>query len=194
MILCAAYKNLTIEVVKEALYKTVVITAMILLILMTGNMFAGVFSAAGGMVGVQQLLAAFELTSWETMFILLFIAFIAGFMLDLISLMLIVVPIAMPIIVAQQFTDLTTGEMLARGDIKVWFSICFLIMIQTSYLTPPMAPAIFYLRGISPPEITLMHMYKGVIPFILLHGVVLAGVLMVPQMALWLPSILFRGF
>ena len=94
------------EVVKEALYKTVVITAMILLILITGNMFAGVFSASGGMVGVQQLLAAFELTSWETMAILLLIAFVAGFMLDLISLMLIVVPIAMPIIVGYPFTTL----------------------------------------------------------------------------------------
>ena len=67
--------------------------------------------------------------------------------------MLIVVPIAMPIIVAQQFTDLTTGEMLARGDIKVWFSICFLIS-PNQLSSPPLAPAIFYLRGISPPEIT----------------------------------------
>jgi TRAP-type mannitol/chloroaromatic compound transport system permease large subunit len=78
--------------------------------------------------------------------------------------------------------------------VKVWFSICFLIMIQTSYLTPPMAPAIFYLRGISPPEITLMHMYKGVVPFIFLHMVVLAFVLSMPNLALWLPTILFRGF
>ena len=67
-------------------------------------------------------------------------------------------------------------------------------MIQTSYLTPPMAPAIFYLRGISPPEITLIHMYKGVIPFIVLHMVVLAFVLSYPDLALWLPSIFFRGF
>ena len=188
VVLCAFYRTLSMEVVKEALYKTVVITAMILLILITGNMFAGVFSATGGMVGVQQLLAAWELTSWQTMAILLLIAFIAGFMLDLISLMLIVVPIAMPIIVGYPFYDLDPGS------IKVWFSICFLIMIQTSYLTPPMAPAIFYLRGISPPEITLMHMYKGVVPFILLHGVVLAFVLAIPDLALWLPTIFFRGF
>ncbi len=57
-----------------------------------------------------------------------------------------------------------------------------------------MAPAIFYLRGISPPEITLIHMYKGVIPFIVLHMVVLAFVLGIPSLALWLPTILFRGF
>jgi len=186
MTLC--YRTLTVEVMKEALYKTVIITAMILLILIGGTMFAGVFTAAGGLVGVQQLMAAAELTSWETMAILLLLAFVAGFVLDLISLMLIVVPIAMPIIVTFAFFDLDPGS------VKVWFSICFLIMIQTSYLTPPMAPAIFYLRGISPPEITLMHMYKGVIPFICLHMVVLAFVLSIPSLALWLPTILFRGF
>ncbi len=186
MTLC--YRTLTVEVMKEALYKTVIITAMILLILIGGTMFAGVFTAAGGLVGVQQLMAAAELTPWETMAILLLLAFAAGFVLDLISLMLIVVPIAMPIIVGFSFYDLDVGS------VKVWFSICFMIMIQTSYLTPPMAPAIFYLRGISPPEITLMHMYKGVVPFIVLHMVVLTFVLTIPSLALWLPTILFRGF
>lgn len=188
VIMTIAYRTFSFAVLKEALYKTVVITAMILLILIGGTMFAGVFTAAGGLVGVQNLMAAAELTNWETMAILLLLAFVAGFVLDLISLMLIVVPIAMPIIASFAFFDLDPGS------VKVWFSICFLIMIQTSYLTPPMAPAIFYLRGISPPEITLIHMYKGVIPFILLHLVVLAFVLALPQLALWLPTILFRGF
>lgn len=188
VIMTIAYRTFSFAVLKEALYKTVVITAMILLILIGGTMFAGVFTAAGGLVGVQNLMAAANLSNWETMAILLLLAFVAGFVLDLISLMLIVVPIAMPIIASFAFFDLDPGS------VKVWFSICFLIMIQTSYLTPPMAPAIFYLRGISPPEITLIHMYKGVIPFILLHIVVLGFVLALPQLALWLPTILFRGF
>ena len=188
VIMCICYRTLNVAVMKEALYKTVVITAMILLILIGGTMFAGVFTAAGGLVGVQQLMQAAQLTNWETLAILLLLAFAAGFVLDLISLMLIVVPIAMPIIVGFTFYDLDVSS------IKVWFSICFLIMIQTSYLTPPMAPAIFYLRGISPPEITLMHMYKGVVPFILLHMIVLAFVLYFTDLALWLPTIFFRGF
>jgi len=187
-IMAAAYGALSWNVMKEALFKTVIITAMILLILIGGTMFAGVFTAAGGLIGMQNLVAAAELTNWQTLGILLLLAFAAGFVLDLISLMLIVVPIAMPIIVKFPFYALDPSQ------IKIWFSICFLIMIQTSYLTPPMAPAIFYLRGISPPEITLMHMYKGVIPFILLHFIVLTCVILWPSLALWLPTILFRGF
>ncbi len=188
LVMTLAYRTLTFAVLREALFKTVIITAMILLILLGGTMFAGVFTAAGGLIGTQQLMHAAELSGWATMAILLLIAFVAGFVLDLISLMLIVVPIAVPIITGFSFYGLDPGE------VKVWFCICFLIMIQTSYLTPPMAPAIFYLRGISPPEITLVHMYKGVVPFISLHMVVLAALLAFPLLALWLPTILFRGF
>jgi len=61
-------------------------------------------------------------------------------------------------------------------------------MIQTSYLTPPMAPSIFYLRAISPPEITLRHMYRGVVPFIVLQLFTLVLILMFPGIALWLPN------
>lgn len=187
-VMAMAYRTLTFAILREALFKTVIITAMILLILMGGTMFAGVFTATGGMIGAQQLMAAYALTGWQTMGLLLLIAFVAGFVLDLISLILIVIPIAMPIITTFAFPGMDPGE------VKIWFLICFLIMIQTSYLTPPMAPAIFYLRGISPPEITLVHMYKGVVPFICLHMVVLAGILVFPSLALWLPTILFRGF
>ena len=188
LIMTLAYRTLTLAILREALFKTVVITAMILLILMGGSMFAGVFTAAGGLVGTQRLMEASALSGWQTMAILLLIAFVAGFVLDLISLILIVIPIAMPIITGFTFYGLDPGQ------VKVWFLICFLIMIQTSYLTPPMAPAIFYLRGISPPEITLIHMYKGVVPFIALHMVVLAAVLAFPWLSLWLPTVLFRGF
>jgi TRAP-type mannitol/chloroaromatic compound transport system permease large subunit len=74
------------------------------------------------------------------------------------------------------------------GFDPVWFCILFLIVIQTSYLTPPMAPAIFYLRGISPPEITLRTMFRGVVPFIVLQLITLAIVAAFPQIVLWLPS------
>ncbi len=186
--LALLYRKLTFGILQEALVKTVVITAMILLILLGGTMFAGVFTAAGGLVGTQNLLQAAELSAWPTLAIVLLLAFAAGFVLDLISLMLIVVPITIPIVTGFNYYDLPVGEL------KVWFRICFLIMIQTSYLTPPMAPAIFYLRGIALPAIRLVEMYRGVIPFILLHGVVLAAVLLLPQLALWLPALLFRGF
>ena len=182
LIMTIAYRTFNYGVLKEALIKTLLVTAMILTILLAGNIFATVFTISGGLAVTQDLVQGANLTGWQTMAILLLLAFIAGFVLDLISIILIIIPIAMPIIAGFQFYDMDPGQ------VKIWFCILFLIMIQTSYLTPPMAPAIFYLRGISPPEIRLVHMYKGVLPFIALELVALAMVMTWPELALWLPE------
>ena len=165
---------------REAMVKTLSITAMILTILLAGNMFAGVFIASGGISTVKDLIAALDLSTWSILLLILGLAFVAGFALDLVSVILVFVPIALPII-------------RTLGFDPVWFCILFLVVIQTSYLTPPMAPSIFYLRAISPPEITLRHMYRGVVPFIGLQIVTLILVMMFPALALWLPRVLL-GF
>ena len=151
---------------------------MILTILLGGTMFAGVFAALGGISSVERLTAAANLSADQTIFILLALAFFAGFVLDLISIVLIIVPVAIAVLRKMGVDD-------------IWFCILFLVMIQTSYLTPPMAPAIFYLRGISPPEIRLSHMYRGVLPFIGVQLIVLALVYFFPGLAIWLPEVVF---
>ena len=186
VIMVILYRNFSFGVLKEALVKTLLVTAMILMILLAGNIFATVFTIAGGLVTTQNLVESAGLSGWATMALLLLLAFLAGFVLDLISIILIIIPIAMPIIEAFSFYDLDPTE------VKSWFCILFLIVIQTSYLTPPMAPAIFYLRGISPPEIRLGHMYAGVMPFIALEIIALAMVMVWPDLALWLPEQMLR--
>ncbi|MDO8877821.1 MAG: TRAP transporter large permease subunit, partial [Pseudolabrys sp.] len=128
----------------------------------------------------ERLIAAANLGPALTLGLFLTICFLAGFILDWISILLIFVPVFIPIVNLLGFDP-------------VWFCVLFLIIIQTSYLSPPMAPAIFYLRGIAPPEITIQHMFRGVIPFIVLQLFTLAIVAMFPQMVLWLPSVLL-GF
>ncbi|MBN06161.1 TRAP transporter large permease subunit [Ponticaulis sp.] len=179
VIMTLIYRNFSFAIMQEAFLKTLQITAMILTILLGGVMFAGVFVALGGISAVQNLLEAANLTAWPTMLILMLIAFIAGFVLDLISIVLIIIPIAITVLRAMGVND-------------VWFCIMFLVVIQTSYLTPPMAPAIFYLRGISPPEIRLSDMYRGVVPFIALEFICLGLVMVFPEIALWLPSVVFE--
>lgn len=139
-------------------------------------------------MAIQDIVTSSGLSPWTTLFVLLAITFISGFFLDLLSLLLIMIPISMPVLIGFSFHELD------QTSFKIWFSICFLITIQTSYLTPPMAPAIFYLRGVAPKAITLTDMYKGVVPFILIHIVVLALLLAFPPLALYLPSVFFQGF
>jgi tripartite ATP-independent transporter DctM subunit len=175
VVLALAYRNLTFKVLWHAAVRTMNISAMILLIVMGGSMFAGVFFAAGGMATMQSLLIGTGLDPWMILALILLITFIAGFVLDLISVVLIVIPIAMPIVRILGFDE-------------IWFCVAFLVVLQTSYLTPPLAPAIFYLRAITPPEVTLKHMYAGVVPFIVVQLFVLGLLLAFPSLAMWLPD------
>ncbi|KAB2916742.1 MAG: TRAP transporter large permease subunit [Hyphomicrobiaceae bacterium] len=180
LFLSVIYGDFTLRVLHESLVKTLKVTVMILTILMAGNMFAGVFIAGGGVQTTEHFIQAANLGPWLTLGLFLFVCFLAGFILDWISILLIFVPVFIPIVKSMGFDP-------------VWFCVLFLIIIQTSYLSPPMAPAIFYLRGIAPPEITIQDMFRGVVPFIVIQGICLAIVATFPQLVLWLPSVLL-GF
>ena len=169
------YRKFSLGMLSESVLKTLRITSMIMAILLGGTIFTGVFFAAGGIGLTNQAVSYFDLSSWALLALLLGMVFLAGFVLDWISILLIFIPIFMPLVKAAGFNP-------------VWFCILFLIVIQTSYLTPPLAPAIFYLRGIAPPSITLLDMYKGVVPFIFLQIVTMAIVVAFPQTVLWLPT------
>lgn len=175
LLLAVSYGGFTLQIFNEAVLKTLRVTCMIMLILLGGNMFAGVFIASGGVILTEGLIEAANLGPALTLVLFLLVCFIAGFFLDWISVLLIFIPVFIPIV-------------RALGFEPVWFCILFLIVIQTSYLTPPMAPAIFYLRGISPPEITLRHMFRGVVPFIIMQLFCLGIVAAFPELVLWLPD------
>jgi len=176
VLLTIIYGRFTWAGLYDSLLKTVRVTAMIMAVLLGGTLFTGVFIGAGGINLASTLINEMQLTPWQLLGMLLFILFITGFFLDWISIVLIFLPI---------FTPLVT----AVGFDPVWFCILFLIMIQTSYLTPPLAPAIFYLRAVAPPEITMRDMYAGMVPFIGLQVMVLAATLYWPAIVTWLPGV-----
>ena len=163
----------------EALLKTLKITAMILTVLLGGTLFTGVFIGGGGINTASTVIQAANLSPWMMLGLMLFIVFLSGFFLDWISIVLIFIPIFTPLVITAGFDP-------------VWFCIAVLIIIQTSYLTPPMAPAIFYLRAVAPPEITIHHMYWGVVPFILLQFLTLVVVLVFPVLVTYLPSVMLN--
>ena len=173
------YGRFSIPGLYEALLKTLKITTMIMAVLLAGTLFTGVFVGSGGINTASRMITEMQLSPWLLLSLMMLILFIAGFFLDWISIVLIFVPIFTPLI------------KLAGFD-PVWFCILFLIMIQTSYLTPPMAPAIFYLRAVAPPEITIADMYRGVVPFIALQVVTLILTMLWPQLVTWLPSVILQ--
>jgi TRAP-type mannitol/chloroaromatic compound transport system permease large subunit len=178
--LCLMYGRLTWRTLYKACIDTIKISSMIMLVLTGGTMYTGVFLGMGGADVAEKLLRAMHMTPWITVGFFLLLAFLAGFVLDWISILLIFVPIFVPIVTKLGFDP-------------IWFSTLFFIMIQTSYLTPPMAPAIFYLKGIVPPEIQTRDMFRGVVPYIALQAIGAGLVMLFPWISLWLPNYLMGG-
>ncbi len=180
LVLTALYGRLTWAVFSDAVKRTLLINCMIMLIVVGGTMFASVFRVQGGEKLVQAIVADLDIGTYGVILICLAIVFAAGFILDWVSIVLICLPIFMPIVSALKVDP-------------VWFAILMIVTIQTSYLTPPMAPSIFYLKSIAPPEIKYGDMVRGVMPYVISQVVTLLAVMFFPWLATYLPSEL-KGF
>ncbi len=175
ILLTILYRNLSFKALEEAVIETLRISSMALMILVGGYMFSGVFLGMGGGDLVESGLVAMQLGPAAVVIIFLFLVYLAGFILDWASVLLVFVPVFSPII-----------EKL--GIDPIWFGTLFIMTLQTSYLTPPMAPAIFYMRGIAPPEVKIESMFRGIVSFMLLQLIGIGLVVLFPQIALWLPG------
>jgi TRAP-type mannitol/chloroaromatic compound transport system permease large subunit len=158
-------------------------------IFITAAFFAFVLRRYGGDDIIKDLvLGSFENPYLVVCFIL-FIIFLLGFLLDWIEITLIVMPLMLPVI---RSLDLPVdGFGVVSDPSLVWFAILVAVTLQTSFLTPPVGFALFYLKGICPPDITIGHIYRGIIPFVLLQLLGLVIVFAFPALTTWLPAMAY---
>ena len=175
LILCVIYGQFSPKVLAESLSITVRISAMILLIVAAGTMFMGVFAANRGASLIRDVIEATGLGTNGMIVFFLLIVFLLGFVLDWTANVLICVPLFAPFV-------------RAAGIDPIWFGTLVIIVIQTSYLTPPMASAIFYLKSIAPKDMTYGQMCRGVLPFVGLQLLTLLIVAAFPELVTWLPA------
>lgn len=175
LILCVIYGQFSPKVLAESLSITVRISAMILLIVAAGTMFMGVFAANRGASLIRDVIEATGLGTNGMIVFFLLIVFLLGFVLDWTANVLICVPLFAPFV-------------RAAGIDPIWFGTLVIIVIQTSYLTPPMASAIFYLKSIAPKDMTYGQMCRGVLPFVGLQLLTLLIVAAFPVLVTWLPE------
>ena len=120
---------------------------------------------------------------------ILFIIFLLGFLLDWIEITLIIMPLMLPVIISLNLP--IEGYGVVGDPSVVWFAILVAVTLQTSFLTPPVGFALFYLKGVCPPGVTLGHIYRGVIPFVILQLIGLAIVFYWPELTTWLPAVAY---
>jgi tripartite ATP-independent transporter DctM subunit len=179
-LLTIANKKFNMTILHDVMHTTVRLTCMVFIILCGAAAFGLVFRGLGGDGIVRDFLGgiADQYSHGAVLAIVMLLIFFIGFFLDFIEITFIHVPVLAPI-------------MIDFGYDPVWFCILLAVNLQTSFLTPPFGFSLFYLKAVTPPEVTTGHIYRGIIPFVLFQLIGLAIVVFFPQLATWLPDIVF---
>jgi tripartite ATP-independent transporter DctM subunit len=161
--------------------RTAQITSMIFLILIGATLFSLVFRGLGGDDMVHRGLSDLPGGAAGTVVVVMIAMFLLGFVMDAFEIIFVVVPIVAPALLKMPGID------------PVWLAVMMAMNLQTSYMHPPLGPTLFFLRGVAPPEITTMHIYVGIIPFVLIQLFALVLLWFVPGLATFLPHVLYGG-
>ena len=183
-------KKLSMAVLKKVLIDTFRTTSYIFSILIGATCFALVLRALGGDEFIESCFSGLPFGPHTVILIILFVVFILGFFLDWIEITLIILPLVSPVVSGLGLH--IDGMGVVENPELVWFAILMAVTLQTSFLTPPVGFAIFYLRGVVPPNVTLMDMYKGVVPFIILQLIGLLIIFLLPEIVIWLPAMTYK--
>ncbi|MGY8869730.1 MAG: TRAP transporter large permease [Pseudomonadales bacterium] len=188
-ILAAYNRRFSIPVLKEVMGGTLNTTAYIFAIFIGATCFALVLRELGGDELIESFLTGLPFGPYGIIFFILGVIFLLGFFLDWIEITLIILPLLAPVITALGLN--INGYGVVDNPELVWFVMLVAMALQTSFLTPPVGFALFYLKGVCPPNVKLSDIYKGVIPFIGLQLIALFVLVFWPQLVLWLPAIAY---
>lgn len=161
----------SLKVLKEVSFQTTRLTTMVFIILLGATTFALVFRGMGGDRYLVDLIEQANLTPYAFLFLVMLVVFIAGFFIDFIEIIFIIVPVVAPIF-------------QSYGMDLIWVGILIALNLQTSFLSPPFGFSLFYLKGVAPPSITTGHLYRGIIPFVIIQLVFLILVILYPGLVL----------
>ncbi len=177
ILLALAYRRLTFQALKDTAFQTLRVTSKVIFVGVCAFMFVGVFLGLGGGNVVENIILGAPGGRWGAFALVMFVVFILGMFIDWLGIIFIMVPIISPLAPALGFNE-------------IWFAMMICVNLQMSFMTPPFAYAIFFLRGAAPPElgVTTADIIRGVIPFVFLIMIGLGLCAAFPQLILWLPG------
>ena len=173
---------------KESLMRTFKSTGTIIWVTFGATALAGAYTIAGGPTYVANMIVGLDMPTMGVLLMMMVIFLFLGCVMDWVGIVLLVMPVFLPIVLKLPVAELglTGGLALAPSFVAVWFGILFCVNMQVSFLSPPFGPAAFYLKSVAPAHITLPDIFRGFLPFIAIQIVVLALVLLVPEVTMQL--------
>ena len=179
LVAAAVRRELNWRVVRESVLQTMNTCGMLLWLTFGATALIGVYNLMGGTAFVKSVVTGLEMAPIFVILVMMGILVVMGLFMDWVGILLLTVPIFVPVIVS-------------LGYDPVWFGVLFCMNMQVSYLSPPFGPAAFYLKGVAPPDISLQDIFAALWPFIILQIIGLTLVLTIPDIALWLPTLVYR--
>ena len=179
LVLAAAYRKLNFTVVKESAYLTAKTSAMVCWLFVGSSIFSAAFALLGGQELVERWVLSLDMTPVQFMLLAQFIIFILGWPLEWTEIIVIFMPIFIPLLSHFNIDPLFFGLLVALN-------------LQTAFLSPPVAMAAFYLKGVAPPHVTLNQIFAGMMPFMGIQVVALVLLYIFPEIGLWLPGVLYK--
>lgn len=179
LLLSLLYGTLNWTTLKDALFQSIQTSSMVLFLLVGSSLFASVFALLGGATVIERFVLGLNLSPGGFIWLSMVIIFLLGWPLEWTEIIIIFLPLFLPLLPHFNIDPL-------------WFGILVAVNLQTAFLSPPVAMAAFYLKGVSPPHVLLSEIYWGMMPFMFLQAVGLVIVYLFPQLAVWLPSLAFR--
>lgn len=180
MILALIRKKLSFQILDSITRNTTQMTTMVFVLLIGAQFFSVVFRGLGGDFLIEDLILSLDVNPNWILLAVMFLIFLLGFFLDFLEICFIVVPIVCPLLITE------------LGLNGLWLAILIAVNLQTSFLTPPFGFALFYLKGVAPPEIKTSHIYRGVIPFVIIQMIALVVLWGFPTISTWLPELIFE--
>ncbi|REC58551.1 TRAP transporter permease DctM/Q [Rhodosalinus sediminis] len=187
-IVAAIHRRLDWRTIREASLTTLKASAMVIWIMFGATIFVGLYVLEGGQDFVEGALAATGFGPWGILIVMMVVLVILGMFLDRVGILLLAVPIFVPIVRGMGPEAFGLSSM---DDLVLWFGVLYLVNMQMSFLSPPFGYALFYLRGVAPPEIPMTSIFKAALPFLFLQIVGLSLCMAFPQIITWLPGVVY---
>ena len=191
IIVAMMHKKFSIAGLREASVTTAKASAMVLWIMFGASVFVGFYILQGGQQFVTDAILGTGMSAYGILFLLMVLLVVLGMFLDWVGILLLAVPIFIPIVKALEFPGLFGFPPVAGDDVVLWFGVLYLVNMQMSFLSPPFGYALFYIRGVCPPEISMGTIFKSSLVFLAIQAFGLFMCVLIPGIVTWLPGLVY---
>ncbi len=191
LVVAGLHRRLSWIAIHEAAMTTLKASTMVLWIIFGASIFVGFYIVSGGQQFVTDTLLSTGLGPYGILVVMMVILVLLGMFLDWVGILLLAVPIFMPIVKTLSFDGLLGFPGVATADLPLWFGVIYMVNMQMSFLSPPFGYALFYLKSVAPPEVTMAIIFRSSLPFLFLQAFGLTICIVFPQIVLWLPRLVY---